>query len=408
MPLLRSRHRRRTRSTVAALLTAALAVPGTACAQGRAPAVPAESAAARGAGPPSPASAPATSGAPAAPHSTSFSPALEPQVDGTVAAGLRSPWGLAFLPDGAALVSERDSARIKRLDGKGGVTNLGKVPGVRPGGEGGLLGIAVAANVAKAPFVYAYFTAREDNRIVRLRYSADGLGEPEVVLDGIPRGTVHNGGRLAFGPDGMLYAGTGEVGRTSLSQDPDSLAGKILRMTPGGKVPPDNPTEGSYVFSRGHRNVQGLAFNSAGRLFASEFGQNTFDELNLIRAGGNYGWPAVEGKAEKKVDRRRFTDPIAVWRTSEASPSGIAVADGTVFMAGLRGARLWRIQIGPAGEDGVPAGRDKAFFDGRFGRLRAVERAPDGSLWLVTNNTDGRGVPKPGDDRVIRLRLRGA
>ncbi len=148
--------------------------------------------------------------------------------------------------------------------------------------------------------------------------------------------------------------------------------------------------------------MQGLAFDGQGRLIAAEFGQNTWDELNLIRPGRNYGWPTVEGRSGDS----RFVDPIAQWRTDKASPSGIAVVKGTVFMAGLRGARLWRIQLGPNRPDGVPRARAEDFFSGRFGRLRTVMAAPDGSLWLTTSNTDGRGDPSSSDDRVLRIRLR--
>jgi glucose/arabinose dehydrogenase len=325
-----------------------------------------------------------------------------PAVTSTVATGLKAPWGLAFLPDGSALVSERDSARVKRLDGRGGVRTVGTVPGVRHTSEGGLLGIAVAADFAAHREVYAYLTAAKDNRIVRMTYTNGRLGGPKVVLAGIPAGAIHNGGRIVFGPDGMLYAGTGETGDRGLAPRPGSLGGKILRLTRTGKVPADNPTKGSYVFSRGHRNVQGLAFDAKGRLFASEFGQNTWDELNLIRPGRNDGWPTVEGRAGDK----RYDDPIAQWKTSEASPSGVAIVGRTVFMAALRGQRLWRITIGATGRSGIPTATSKAFFTGEYGRLRTVAPAPDGSLWLVTNNTDRRGVPRIGDDRVLRLKLK--
>jgi len=319
-----------------------------------------------------------------------------PQVDGTVAEGLTSPWGLAFLPDRSALVSERDTGRIKRVSPGGSVSTVGTVPGVDPGGEGGLMGLAVAADFARAPYVYAYFTASADNRIVRMSYAGGRLGSPDVLVTGIPKAGFHNGGRLLFGPDGMLYAGTGEAGDRPLSQDRASLGGKILRMTPEGRPPGDNPFRGSLVYSLGHRNVQGLAFDGQGRLWASEFGQNTWDELNLIRPAGNYGWPEVEGRGGPD----RYIQPMAQWSTDEASPSGIAIAGGSVWMAGLRGARLWRIPI-----EGSTAGTPADFFTGRFGRLRTVAAAPDGSLWLTTSNTDGRGAARRGDDRILRLVL---
>ncbi|MBD0292056.1 MAG: PQQ-dependent sugar dehydrogenase, partial [Jiangellaceae bacterium] len=235
-----------------------------------------------------------------------------------LATGLDVPWGLALLPDGSALVSERDTARVLLVSPSGRLDEVGTVPDVDPGGEGGLLGIAVAPGTAGE--VYAYFTSSDDNRVVRLPLRGGRLGEPTVVIDGIPRAGNHNGGRLIFGPDGKLYIGTGDAGSPSRAQDRDSLGGKILRLEPDGSVPADNPFGGSPVFSYGHRNVQGLAFDDDGNLWASEFGQSRWDELNLIRAGQNYGWPEVEGIG----DDDRFVNPVAQWSTDEASPSGIA------------------------------------------------------------------------------------
>lgn len=336
--------------------------------------------------------------------STEASPASadDPEVAATVATGLESPWGLALLPDGSALVSERDSGRIKRIAKAGAVSTVGIVPGVRHEGESGLLGITVAKNFAAEPLLYAYLTTDSDNRIVRMAYAEDGLGKPEVLLEGLKRASFHDGGRLAFGPDGMLYAGTGDAGMTGLSQDPDSRNGKILRMTPEGKVPADNPTKGSLVFSMGHRNVQGLAFDDRGRLWASEFGQNTFDELNLIEAGKNYGWPVVEG-IDPDADAK-YTNPQRTWATDNASPSGIAIAGGSVWMAALKGTKLWEIPLSKAGAKEA-TGKPVAWFDGKFGRLRTVMAAPDGSLWLITSNTDGRGDVRKGDDRILRITI---
>jgi aldose sugar dehydrogenase len=310
--------------------------------------------------------------------------------------GLDAPWGVAFLPDGAALVSERDTAQIKRVGTDGSVTPVGTVPGVVPRGEGGLLGIAVASDFAQAPYVYAYYTAADDNRITRLRLDGAALSAPEVVFDGIAKAGNHNGGRIVFGPDGKLYAGTGDASNRPISQDPNSPNGKILRLNPDGSVPGDNPFSGSPAWSIGHRNVQGLAFDEAGRLWASEFGQNTWDELNLIQRGANYGWPEVEGRG----GGGEFVDPVAQWSTEEASPSGIAYVNGVIFMAGLRGERLWAIPV-PNGQVGTP----EPFYVEQYGRLRTVERAPDGSLWLTTSNTDGRGDPRDGDDRILRVSL---
>lgn len=314
-----------------------------------------------------------------------------PTVADTIATGLNAPWSIAFLPDGDALVSERDEARILRITATGERSVVGTVPGVVPDGEGGLLGLALHDRM-----VYAYFTAEDDNRIVRMSYDDAGLGEPEVIFDGIPKASFHNGGRMAFGPDGMLYVGTGDAGDSDTAQDTGTVGGKILRMTPDGEPAPDNPIDDSVVYSWGHRNVQGLAFDEQGRLWASEFGQDTWDELNLVRAGDNHGWPAVEGVAEGGTGE--FVDPVAQWTTDEASPSGIAIRDGVVWMAALRGERLWAIPI-----DGDRAGEPKDFFVGEYGRLRAVEVAPDGALWLLTNNTDGRGTPADDDDRLLRI-----
>jgi glucose/arabinose dehydrogenase len=340
----------------------------------------------------------------ATPSATAVPPGpVRLRVAGTVATGLTSPWGLAFLPDGSALVSERDTARIVRVTPGGDVSRVGTVDGVRHGGEGGLLGVAVGPDFADDRLVYAYFTSDDDNRVVRMAWPAGGdLGRQDVLVDGIPRAGNHDGGRLAFGPDGMLYVSTGDASQGRRAQDADSLGGKILRIRPDGRIPGDNPDPDSPVWSRGHRNVQGLAFDSRGRLWASEFGQHTWDELNLIEAGANYGWPVVEGRGGDD----RFVDPVAAWPTDEASPSGVAVvagADGeSVLVAGLRGRRLWAVPTDPSGESGDP--RD--WFTNDYGRLRTVALAPDGSVWLVTSNTDGRGSPASDDDRILRLSVR--
>jgi glucose/arabinose dehydrogenase len=262
-----------------------------------------------------------------------------------------------------------------------------------PGGEGGLLGLAVAPSYATDRYVYAYLTAANDNRIVRFRL--DG-GAPEVLFTGITKAGVHNGGRIAFGPDGMLYAGTGDASERGSAQNPDDPNGKILRLTPDGRPAPGNPTANSPVYSMGHRNVQGLAWDSRGRMFAAEFGQNAFDEVNLVEPGRNYGWPNVEGVGD--TSGGRYTNPVVTWRTAEASPSGIAVAGDVVYVAALRGVRLWTVPV----RDGR-VGTPKAELVDRYGRLRTVAVAPDGALWLTTSNTDGRGAVRAGDDRVLRF-----
>jgi glucose/arabinose dehydrogenase len=271
---------------------------------------------------------------------------------------------------------------------------------VAPDGEGGLLGIAVSPLFIHDSFLYAYLTSATENRIVRFHLVPDDTepADVQVVVDGIAKSDHHDGGSIAFGPDGMLYAGTGDAGDPSSAQDTDSLNGKILRMTPVGEPPPDNPIPGSVVWSWGHRNVQGLAWDGAGRLWASELGQNTWDEVNLIEPAHNYGWPVVEGDGD--TDGGRFTNPQVTWSTDEASPSGAAIVPGedgdTLYVAALRGERLWQVPLG----DGV-AGTPEALLDDQYGRLRGVALSPDGSLWITTSNRDGRGDPYDGDDRLL-------
>ena len=322
-------------------------------------------------------------------------PALTP-VSGvrTIATGLSVPWGIAFLPGGDALVSERDSGRILRIPAGGGTPReVMRVPDVAANGEGGLLGIAVSPHYAGDGLVYAYATTARDNRIVRFRLG----GAVQPILTGLRAGPVHDGGRIAFGPDGKLYAGVGETGDSALAQDLSSRNGKILRIDPDGGVPADNPFPGSPVWSLGHRNVQGLAWDADGRLWATEFGQNTTDEVNLIRKGADYGWPEVEGTGD--THGGRFTNPAVTWSpTSEASPSGAAVAGGTLYVGALQGAAVFRVRLA-----GDRATKDTPILGGH-GRMRTVVVAPDGSVWATTSNTDGRGDPRQGDDRILAFR----
>jgi glucose/arabinose dehydrogenase len=315
-----------------------------------------------------------------------------------VATGLEVPWDLVFTPDGEALVTERDSARLLSVDSSGNVEELQRLPEAG-GGEGGLLGIALSPDYESDGLIYAYYTTEEDNRVVRFRLGED----PEPILTGIPFRSYHNGGRIAFGPDGFLYVGTGDGGEPSNAQDLNSLGGKILRITPEGEAPEDNPFPDSPVYSYGHRNVEGLAWDADGQLYASEFGSDRYDEVNRIEPGQNYGWPEVEGEGGEPD----YTDPISTWSTSEASPSGAAILkggaipqwEGDFFMAGLRGQNLWRLDLDESGDviDREPLLQNEA------GRLRHVVQAPDGSLWVLTSNRDGRGTPAPDDDRILRL-----
>ncbi|MDQ4007951.1 MAG: PQQ-dependent sugar dehydrogenase, partial [Actinomycetota bacterium] len=297
-----------------------------------------------------------------------------PRVAGVVARDLAVPWGIDFLPDGSALVTERDRATIRRILPSGRVRRVGTVTGVVPTSEGGLLGLAVSPTFAQDRWVYVYFTTSSDNRVVRMRYDGSGLGPQRPILTGIPAGFIHDGGRLEFGPDGTLYVSTGETGDGDLAQDRGSTGGKILRINPDGSIPSDNPDPGSPLWTLGHRNVQGLAFDARDRLWATEFGSDIWDELNRIQRGLNYGWPAVEGDA----DSEQYADPLVQWRPDNASPSGLAFAAQSLWAASLNGERLWQIPVRRGG--GVRAPR--AHFVGDYGRLRSVVVAPDGSLWV--------------------------
>lgn len=303
--------------------------------------------------------------------------------------GLVNPWGLAFLPNGDALVTERDSGRILRVTPSGDVSQAQKID-EQGEGEGGLLGIAVSPDYDKDGLVYAYYSTAQDNRVVRFK-----LGEtPRPVLTGIPRGRTHNGGRIAFGPGGALFIGTGEAGNKKLSQNRKSLGGKILRINPGGGIPKSNPF-GNEVYSYGHRNVQGLAWDAAGRLYASELGQADFDEVNRIRAGKNYGWPIVEGKGNKP----RFVNPLTTFKPDRASPSGLMVYrskaikpfQGDLLMAALGGQRVWKMELNGRGE----ITKKSFFLKDKYGRIRHVAQGPDNSIWLLTTNGS--------NDKIVRL-----
>ncbi|GGM51094.1 hypothetical protein GCM10012275_22500 [Longimycelium tulufanense] len=328
----------------------------------------------------------------AVPAATAAPPLPPGAGERTVAGNLTVPWGLAFLPDGSALVTERDSGKVLQVT-QGRSTVVAHIAeAVKYGMHGGLLGIAVSPNYAQDGWVYVFYTTEEDNRIARFR-----LGEAvEPIVTGIARGEKRNGGALAFGPDGMLYAGVGDAGSPHTAQDLGSLNGKILRMTANGAPAPDNPYPGSLVYSLGHRDVQGMAWDEAGVMYAGDIGEDDWDEINVIEAGGNYGWPTCEGQCSDDS----VIPPMATLRPEEGVPTGVAYRNGALYVSTLRGQRLVRIEVHRGTAEGpartVPTGRS-------LGRLRAAVNAPDGSLWVTTSNRDGKKTPGAEDDRVVSL-----
>lgn len=322
-----------------------------------------------------------------------------PRVGKVLARDLRVPWGIAFLPSGNALVGERNSGRIHKVSKTGGRRFVGQVPGVVAGplgsGEGGLLGLALSPNFRSNNWLYAYMSTNNDNRIVRMRYRDGNLGPKHLVLAGIPTSDHHNGGGLAFGPGGLLFASTGDAEDSSRAQNKRSLGGKILRMTPDGDVPRGNPF-GNYTWSYGHRNPEGITFGPSGTLWSSEFGEHRYDELNRIERGDNYGWPFAEGKDGPGG----YHDPFAQFATEACSPSGVAILGGRAWLGALQGECLYSVRL-----SGPNRGNKQRYFTGDFGRIRSVAAAPDRTLWITTSNRDGRTTPGPNDDKVIRVRL---
>lgn len=323
----------------------------------------------------------AAPGGPAGGTVTTAAPVTAPQILKRLDLQLNIPWAAVFLPNGTAIISERESALLKAVkDGR--ATTIGQVPGVSPAGEGGLLGLALSPGFATDSYLYLYYTSPQDNRIARVKLAETTGGswafaDPEVIFTGIPKASTHNGGRIRFGPDGFLYVGTGDSQRREQPQDPNALGGKILRITADGKPAPGNPF-GNAVYSLGHRNVQGLAWDSGGRLWATEFGPDVNDELNLIEPGGNYGWPEVTGAPHRK----EYMDAKVVWpSTAESSPSGLEIAGSTAYLGALRGQCLWTVALN--GED---ASAPVSHFTGEYGRIRDVVRTPDGGFWLLSNN----------------------
>ncbi|MER5178787.1 PQQ-dependent sugar dehydrogenase [Streptomyces sp. NPDC002896] len=315
-----------------------------------------------------------------------------------VSAGWTTPWGLSWLPDRTALISERNSFRIYRLDQAGAKRLVGTVPQTVPNViNEGVLGIAVSPTWARDHYIYVMHTASEGNRIARMTYNGSTLSGYTILLRGIKKDPHHNGGRLKFGPDGFLYAATGDANQTTLPQNIHSPNGKILRMTASGAWAPGNPFN-NYVYSYGHRNPQGLTWDAQGRLWEAEFGPNRNDEVNLIEPGKNYGWPRCAGPCTISG----MTNPKVYWpSTADASPSGLAYADGNLYVGALRGQRLWRVPV-----NGTTVGTPVAYYRNVYGRLRTVEKVPGrNAVWVLTSNADKVANKPAGSDRVIEVQL---
>ncbi len=318
-----------------------------------------------------------------------------------VARGLEVPWALAFAPDGRLFVTERPGRLGVVRDGR--AQPVATLP-VAARGEGGLMGLALDPRFAETGRLYVCYTAARGggliNRVVALVLGGGAAREERVLLDDLPGASFHDGCRLKFGPDGKLYVTTGDATRSELAQRRDSLAGKILRLDADGGVPDDNPFAGSPVYSLGHRNSQGLDWDAAGRLVASEHGPSGFpgghDEVNVILPGRNYGWPEVYGKAGDL----RFVDPVIESGRDTWAPAGVAFLRGDFYVAALRGRRLLRLTFAP---DLRAVTRLTPLLSGTYGRLRDVVAGPDGALYVTTSNRDGRGSPAPDDDRILRV-----
>lgn len=334
----------------------------------------------------------------AAPAQDTSAPTKPPATIDVIANNLEIPWELAFLPDGSMLVTERPGRLLKIGLDKQTIP----INGVQHVGEGGLLGLALHPDFADNHLIYLYLTTKTGsgltNRVERYQLEGIALSNRTVIIENIPGAQYHDGGRLAFGPDGKLYITTGDAGTESNAQNKDSLAGKILRLNDDGTVPSDNPF-GTAVYSYGHRNPQGLAWDNAGNLWATEHGRSGvlsgYDEVNRIEPGANYGWPDIQGDET----RASMETPKVNSGTDETwAPSGTTFWDGHLLFAGLRGQALYDATV-----DGINVTAVVAHFADQFGRLRTVHIGPDGNIYVLTNNRDGRGTPQANDDKIIRI-----
>ena len=323
-----------------------------------------------------------------------------------VVTNLEIPWSMAFAPDGRLFVTERPG-RVRIVNMAGGTSELAvTLDDTFAQGEAGTLGLVLDPDFASSRFVYVYYTARAGsgavNRVVRYREVGGRLGERAVLLDGIPADTIHDGGRIRFGPDGLLYVSTGDASTQSLSQSLGSLAGKILRINKDGTTPGSNPL-GSPVFSYGHRNPQGFDWHPAtGELWGSEHGSTGNDEINVIRAGANYGWPTIQASQTMTgmITPVTFFNPaIAPSGASFFRGRAIPQFENNLFVATLRGVHLLRLRLDASGRIAA----QERLLDQRYGRIRDVIAGPDGFLYFSTNNRDGRGSPGTSDDLIARI-----
>lgn len=333
--------------------------------------------------------------------STSPSPAIPNQADqdiSVIAQNLEIPWEIAFLPNGDILTTERPGRLIK-ISPETQV--ISEVQGVSHMGEGGLLGMALHPNFEINNYIYLYYTTQENNltnKVSRFVLNNSSLSQETVIIDNIPASQNHDGGRMAFGPDGLLYITTGDAGQPTLAQNTNSLAGKILRLNDDGSIPNDNPFDNA-VYSYGHRNPQGLAWDDEGKLWATEHGpsgaQSGFDEINLIIKGGNFGWPEIYGDQQRE---NMISPAIQSGEDETWAPAEIIFLNNNLFFTGLRGQTLYKAEI--TNGDQL---RLERFLQGKYGRLRAIAKDGDNNIYLSTSNLDGRGSPKPNDDKIYRI-----
>jgi len=316
----------------------------------------------------------------------------------TVAENLEVPWALVFLPDRSILITERPGrVRIIDKDGKLDPNPIAQIEDVKQIGEGGLHGIALHPDFPNNHFVYVYYTYGQNiigtqNRVVRFRYEKGTFKEKTIIVDSIPGALFHDGGRIKFGPDKMLYITTGDAQNPSLAQDINSMAGKILRVTDSGKPSLGNPFN-NFVYSYGHRNPQGITWSTSGNLYETEHGQSAVDELNLIEIGKNYGWPTIQGDEQKLgLETPQLNSGSDTW-----APAGAAFINDSIFFAGLRGQALYQAIIKNGSLE------LKTHFKNELGRIREVIVGPDNMLYITTSNRDGRGNPSPDDDKIIRV-----